>query len=247
MLTRAGTGTSQTLTAFKIPGSASAAPLGNGTAVSGSAGIVTDTGGYDPKDGSINANWGVWLTGSITENVGTTGFPGGAHYLFGNLTPAALIEARLGALVGTFPLVKLGGTTPTNNLGERALPPVGSAPGIYPTVTLDFLNRNAALGVFEWRFANNSWTFQGGSAQIFAVPGQGAGITANNLPGTCTGLGCSSGVQTAAPAALKVSGVFLGPSGDHLGVAFGAKSAGGAAAQGVQLYGPGSVKVPPGF
>jgi hypothetical protein len=242
MLTRTGTGTSQALAAFNIPGSASPAPLGNGTAVSGSAGIVTDTGG----DGSISANWGVWLTGSITENVGTTSFPGGAHYLFGSLTPAALIQARLGALVGTFPLVKLGGTTPTNNLGERAIPPVGSAPSIYPTVTLDFLNRNATLGSFGWQFTNNSWTFQGGSAQIFAVPGQGAGITASNLSGTCMGVGCSSGVQTTAPAALKVSGVFLGPSGDHLGVAFGAKS-GGAAAQGVQLYGPGNVRVPPGF
>jgi hypothetical protein len=242
MLTRAGTGTSQTLTAFKIPGSARPAPLGNGTAVSGSAGIVTDTGGYDPKDGSINANWGVWLTGSITENVGTTSFPGGAHYLFGKLTPAAVIEARLGALVGTFPLVTLGGTTPTNNLDERALSSINN----YPTVTLDFLSRNAALSSFGWQFATNTWSFQGGSAQIFAVPGQGAGITANNLPGTCTGVGCSSGVQTA-PAALKVSGVFFGPRGDYLGVAFGARSAGAAAAQGVQLYGPSSVRVPPGF
>src|SRR5882762_164591 len=134
MLTRAGTGTSQTLTAFNIPGSASPAPLGNGTAVSGTAGIVTDAGGKDPGDGSINANWGVWLTGSITENVGTTSFPGGAHYLFGNLTPAALIAARLGALVGTFPLVNLGGTIPTKNLGEKAVPPLGSAPSMYPTV-----------------------------------------------------------------------------------------------------------------
>jgi hypothetical protein len=244
MLTRAGTGTSQILTAFNIPGSASPAPLGGGTGVIGTAGIVTDAGGNG--DGSINANWGVWLTGSITENVGTTSFPGGAHYLFGNLTPAALIEARLGALVGTFPLVMLGGTTPTNNLGERALTPVGSAPSIYPTVTLDFLSQKAALSIFAWQFASNSWTFQGGSAQIFAVPGQGAGITASNLSGTCMGIGCSSGVPTTAPAALKVSGVFFGPSGDHLGVAFGAKS-GGAAAQGVQLYGPGSVRVPPGF
>jgi len=169
--------------------------------------------------------------------------------LFGNLTPAALIAARLGALVGTFPLVNLGGTIPTNNLGEKAVPPLGSAPSMYPTVALDFLNRNATLGTFEWRFASNSWLFQGGgNAQIFAVPGQGAGITANNLSGTCTGVGCGTGVPTAsAPAAFKVSGVFFGPSGDHLGVAFGANAAGGAAAQGVQLYGPGSVRVPPGF
>ena len=237
MLTRTGAGTSQTLTAFNIPGSASPAPLGDGTGVSGTAGIVTDTGGNDPGDGSINANWGVWLTGSITENVGTTSFPGGAHYMFGNLTPAAVIEARLGVLVGTFPLSMLGGTTPTNNLGESAV----SSSTNYPTVTLDFLSRNATLSSFGWQFTSSSWIFQGGNAQIFAVPGQGAGIRANDLPGTCTGVGCTPPAAAAAPpvaAALKASGVFFGPNGDYLGVAFGAKSAGGATAQGVQLYGP---------
>src|SRR5947208_6895146 len=49
MLTRTGSGTSQTLTAFNIPGTASGAALGP----------ISESGGFDPGDGSVNANWGV--------------------------------------------------------------------------------------------------------------------------------------------------------------------------------------------
>src|SRR5437879_7048195 len=88
MLTRTGSGTSQTLTAFNIPGTAS----GAATAL----GPINQFGGFDPGDGSINANWGVWASGSITDSVGTTSSPGGAHYIFGNLTPPEVIAARTG-------------------------------------------------------------------------------------------------------------------------------------------------------
>src|SRR5207247_10100349 len=74
MLTRTGSGTSQTLTAFNIPGTAS----GAATAL----GLINESGGFDPGDGSINANWGVWASGSITDGVGTTSIPDGAHYIF---------------------------------------------------------------------------------------------------------------------------------------------------------------------
>ncbi|TMI11912.1 MAG: FecR domain-containing protein, partial [Betaproteobacteria bacterium] len=63
MLTRTGSGTSQTLTAFNIPGTAS----GAATAL----GPINESGGFDPGDGSVNANWGVWAVGSITDG-GTT-------------------------------------------------------------------------------------------------------------------------------------------------------------------------------
>jgi hypothetical protein len=226
MLTRAGTGTSQTLTAFNIPGGASPAPLGNGTAVSGTAGIVTDAGGKDPGDGSINANWGVWLTGSITENVGTTSFPGGAHYLFGNLTPPDVIASKTGTLV----MGPIGGTTPTSNM-------LGNATSFtYPAIGLNFTTRQATVEQFTWTFNSGQFIFASpATGPIIVVPGQGAGIKV-------TSTGIFSGTTLTGPATAGVSGTFLGPNGDHLGVAIGIQSTVvipgtvPITAQGVQLY-----------
>src|SRR5438094_6321633 len=106
MLTRTGSGTSQTLTAFNIPGTAS----GAATAL----GPINESGGFDPGDGSVNANWGVWTSGSITDGIGTTSIPGGAHYIFGNLTPPEVIAAR----TGTLSMIAFAGTTPTSNIGS---------------------------------------------------------------------------------------------------------------------------------
>src|SRR5437879_3237401 len=103
MLTRTGSGTSQTLTAFNIPGTAS----GAATAL----GPINQSGGFDPGDGSVNANWGIWASGSITDGIGTTSIPGGAHYIFGNLTPPEVIAAR----TGTPLMFAFAGTTPTSN------------------------------------------------------------------------------------------------------------------------------------
>ena len=229
MLTRAGTGTSQTLTAFNIPGGASPAPLGNGTAVSGTAGIVTDAGGRDPGDGSINANWGVWLTGSITENVGTTSFPGGAHYLFGNLTPPDVIASKTGTLV----MGPIGGTTPTSNM-------LGNATSFtYPAIGLNFTTRQATVDRFTWTFNSGQFIFASpATGPIIVVPGQGAGISV-----TSTGTYSSNATPAVSgPATAGISGVFLGPTGDHLGVAIGMQSTVVVpgtvpiTAQGVQLY-----------
>src|SRR5437879_146479 len=105
MLTRTGSGTSQTLTAFNIPGTASGA--------ASVLGPISESGGFDPGDGSVNANWGVWALGSITDGLGTTRIPGGAHYIFGNLTPPEVIAAR----TGTLSMIPSSGTTPTSNAG----------------------------------------------------------------------------------------------------------------------------------
>src|SRR3989442_7604928 len=123
MLTRTGSGTSQTLTAFNIPGTAS----GAATAL----GPINESGGLDPGDGSVNANWGVWAVGSITDAFGTTSILGGAHYIFGNLTPPEVIAAR----TGTLSMIASGGTTPTSNIG-----PFSS--GTYPTLSLDLNTRS---------------------------------------------------------------------------------------------------------
>src|SRR5438876_5869663 len=146
MLTRTGSGTSQTLTAFNIPGTAS----GAATAL----GPINESGGFDPGDGSVNANWGIWASGSITDVTGTTSIPGGAHYIFGNLTPPEVIAAR----TGTLSMSASGGTTPTSN-GSIFLSGTGTT---YPTLSLDFDTRNVKVGAFSWSFTSGTFDFSRG-------------------------------------------------------------------------------------
>src|SRR6267143_1847440 len=207
MLTRTGSGTRQTLTAFNIPGTAS----GAATALA----LINESGGFDPGDGSVNANWGVWASGSITDSVGTTSIPGGAHYIFGNLTPPEVIAAR----TGTLSMIPAGGTTPTGNVGSFIGVPT------YPTLSLNFDTRSVQVGSFSWAFAAGTFAFlQGGTGTIFVVPG-GAGVKAS-LAGT---------FSSSVPATAAVSGAFFGPAGNHLGVGIGVTS-GAVSGQGVTIY-----------
>ena len=220
MLTRTGSGTSQTLTAFNIPGVASGAAA--------RLGPINESGGFDPGDGSVNANWGIWASGSITDVTGTTSIPGGAHYIFGNLTPPEVIAARTGTLL----MFAFSGTTPTSNIGSFSS---GTSPSqTYPTLSLNFDTRSVQVGGFSWSFGASAFNFsQGGAGTIFAVPGRGAGINAN-LVGTFSG---------SLPATAAMSGAFFGPAGDHLGVGIGVTSASTGSApvsgQGVAIYKPG--------
>ncbi len=221
MLTRTGSGTSQTLTAFDIAGVASGAAARLGP-------INESGGGFDPGDGSVNANWGVWASGSITDVTGTTSIPGGAHYIFGNLTPPEVIAAR----TGTLSMFAFAGTTPTSNT-------LGSfSSGNYPALSLNFDTRSVQVGVFNWSFVSGTFSFpQGGTGTIFVVPGRGAGIDAN-VVGTFSG---SPSIN--APATAAMSGAFFGPAGDHLGVGIGVTSANTGSTpvsgQGVAIYKPG--------
>ena len=215
MLTRTGSGTSQTLTAFNIPGTAS----GAATALA----LINESGGFDPGDGSINANWGVWASGSITDGVGTTSILGGAHYIFGNLTPPEVIAAR----TGTLSMIPSGGTTPTSNAGSF-LSGTGTT---YPTLSLNFDTRSVQVGSFSWAFTGGTFAFlQGGTGAIFVVPGKGAGVNAS-LTGT---------FSSSVPASAAMSGAFLGPAGNNLGVGIGVTSTGVTGApvsgQGVTIY-----------
>jgi len=217
MLTRTGSGTSQTLTAFNIPGTAS----GAATAL----GPINQFGGFDPGDGSINANWGVWASGSITDGVGTTSIPDGAHYIFGNLTPPEVIAARSGIL----PMTAFAFTTPTSNIP-------GAVSFSYPSLTLNFDTRAVQVGGFIWSFGVSKFDFSpGGSGAIFVVPGRGAGVNASLTTGTF-----SDAAGSAAPATAAMSGAFFGPAGDHLGVGIGVTSANTGATpvsgQGVAIY-----------
>src|SRR3989442_5855294 len=167
MLTRTGSGTSQTLTAFNIPGTAS------GTATT--LGPVNESGGgFDPGDGSVNANWGVWAVGSITDGVGTTSIPGGAHYIFGNLTPPEVIAARTGTLL----MFAFAGTTPTSNIGSFSS---GTSPSqTYATLALNFDTRSVQVVGFSWSFGASAFNFSpGGAGTLFAVPGRAPGTNAN--------------------------------------------------------------------
>src|SRR5712691_4328945 len=179
MLTRTGSGTSQTLTAFNIPATASGAATALGP-------INESGGGFDPGDGSINANWGVWATGSITDGIGTTSIPGGAHYIFGNLTPPEVIASR----TGTLSMTPFANTTPTSNIGSFS-------GGNYPDLLLNFDTSSVQVRGFIWGFGVSKFDFSpGGSGAIFVVPGRGAGINAS-LAGTYS----DSGSVTSAPAA----------------------------------------------
>src|SRR5216110_1535853 len=144
MLTRTGSGTSQTLTAFNIPGTAS----GAATAL----GPINESGGFDPGDGSVNANWGVWTSGSITDGIGTTSIPGGAHYIFGNLTPPEVIAARTGTLL----MFAFAGTTPTSSIGPFS-------GGTYPNLSLDFDMRSVKVSAFSWSFISSTFSFPAGT------------------------------------------------------------------------------------
>src|SRR5438552_3151 len=188
MLTRTGSGTSQTLTAFNIPGTAS----GAATAL----GPINESGGFDPGDGSVNANWGVWTSGSITEGLRTTSILGGAHYIFGNLTPPEVIAARTVTL-SMIPIPS-GGTTPTSNAGIFLS-------GTYPTLLLNFDTRGVQVGAFSWAFAAGTFAFlQGGTGTIFVVPGKGAGVNASITTGTF-----SDAAGSAAAASENVPVVIL--------------------------------------
>ena len=213
MLTRTGSGTSQTLTAFNIPGTAS----GAATAL----GPINQFGGFDPGDGSINANWGVWAVGSITDSVGTTSIPGGAHYIFGNLTPPEVIAARTGILS----MISSGGTTPTSSIG-----PFSS--GTYPNLSLNFDTRSVQVGAFSWSFTVGTFSFPAGAGTIFVAPGKGAGVNASITGGTFSNV----------PATATMSGAFFGPAGNLLGVGIGVTSAPVTGApvsgQGVTIYTP---------
>jgi hypothetical protein len=223
MLTRTGTGTSQTLTAFHIPGVASGAATTLGP-------INEFGGGADPGDGSVNANWGVWASGSITDGIGTTSIPGGAHYIFGNLTPPEVIAARSGIL----PMTAFAFTTPTSNIP-------GAVSFSYPSLTLNFDTRAVQVGGFIWSFGASKFDFSlGGAGTILIVPGRGAGINASMVGAF------SVSAASIAPAAAAMSGAFFGPAGDHLGVGIGVVSANAGAslpvsAQGAAIYKPGGI------
>ncbi|HSE02259.1 MAG TPA: FecR family protein [Burkholderiales bacterium] len=225
MLSLSGGRSGATLTAYNIPAGTTLtyqSPNSFPVAETGVlTGTVVDTGSVP----SINTHWGRWTSGNFTDlNGAFTLGPGGTgmHYMLGDLAPPDVVASK----TGTFSFNPIGGTTPTNNLGETA------SSFNYPTLSINFTSRAASLGGFNWIFPSNNWSFSPGSANV-VIKAQGAGIQGSYTGGGCTGTGCGVSVPTAIT--LGVSGTFFGMKGNDVGMAFGA-TAGSATAAGVQLY-----------
>jgi len=109
----------------------------------------------------------------------------------------------------------VAGTAPTNQLGQT---------GTFSTsVTVNFTGQTVAFGTSSFNFpSSDSWSFPGGTTSIQIAPGKGAFID-QVVNGTCSGSTC----LTSTPAVLGKTGIFMGPTGDHLGVAFQARTTSG--------------------
>ncbi|MBM3359203.1 MAG: hypothetical protein FJY54_15935 [Betaproteobacteria bacterium] len=218
-LTLSGSGASTVLLDFTVlPGFSAESGGGTFAATGTSSGSVIN----DTTTNAINANWGRWTGGSVTELDSTpTPIPISAnnqfHYLLGPLTPPDVVAAKN----GTFPLSIVGGTMPTNNLGELGSFSIGG-----PTV--NFTARTVSATSFGFTFYSQSWAFPGASMPIQFATGKGAFID-----GVVTGGSLNSSV----PANLGVTGIFMGPAGNHLGVGFNAVTTGSSAhASTAQLF-----------
>jgi hypothetical protein len=219
-LTTSGSGSSQTLLAFSVS-NPDLGPLAGDALEPGD--VINQT----AAGNSLNAYWGLWMAGSATDSNGTTSifnFSGdGAnifHYLVGPSTPPEVIAAK----TGTLPYGLVGGTTPTNNIGETG------TFSIRGPVVVDFVGRTVAFPDTSVTFTSQSWNFPAPSPAPITIQPGGASV-ASASGGTCLGNACSG-----SSALLHRSGIFMGPVGDHLGVAHQARTDGGSAMQTIQIF-----------
>ncbi len=207
-------GTTQKLSGLSVPPGSNAEP-GGGTGTvtasvsSSSINVIDET-----APNSLNAHWGRWTSGTFTDTPSSTTFsPNNQfHYLYGPLTPPDVVAAK----TGTFTMSLVGGTTPTNQLGELAT-------NFSSSLSVDFTARSANFGNTIFTFPSDTWSFAGGATAIQIAAGKGAFID-QVTTGTCTG---SCGGTNGTPATLGKTGIFMGPLGDHLGVAFSATTTSG--------------------
>jgi hypothetical protein len=203
------------LTSFNVPAGSTANPATG--AYSGSATIVEDL----SFPNALGAFWGRWHNGSATDATGTTTFLSGNffHYLAGPNTPPEVIAAKVGS--ANFDLVP-GTFAATNNAGEL----IGSLTGT--RFIVDFTARTVAFPATSFAFGQSgqNWTFaQPSPSPIMIQPGRGAFVE-STATGTCAGGSCT----TLSNATLSRTAVFMGPVGDHLGVAFSGRTTGGTGA-----------------
>ena len=209
------------LSSFSVPaGSTANSATG---AYSGSA-----TGTFAVEDmtvsNALGAIWGRWFDGSATDARGTTTFSSGnvLHYLVGPSTPPEVIAAKVGTF--GFDLVP-NSFVATNNLGETASLSSGR-------LTVDFTARTVGFPSLAVNFQSQPWSFPANTAPIVVQPGRG-GFVSDSVAGSCGPITSCNGT-----ALLSRTGAFMGPAGDHLGVAFQARTLSGTPAnmQGTALY-----------
>ena len=199
--------TSQKLIGLSVPPGSDAEPGGGSSTATAStvSGSVID----ETVSNSLNAHWGRWTSGTFVDSSTTTiSTTNQFHYLYGPLTPPEVVAGK----TGTFTMSMVGGTTPTNQLGQTAT-------SFSTSLTVDFTAQTATFGPTSFTFPSDSWTFLSGTTPIQISAGKGAFID-QVTTGTCSGSTCS----TSTPATLGKTGIFMGPSGDHLGVSFSAKT-----------------------
>jgi hypothetical protein len=200
------------VTGFNVPAGSTANPATG--AYSGSAANVQPMG----SSSALGARWGRWFDGSATDASGTTTFSSGNffHYLVGPNTPPEVIAAKVG--MANFDLVS-GTFAATNNGGDA-----GVISGT--RFIVDFTSRTLAFPASTFVFSGQNpqtWTFGAPSpSPINIQPGRGAWAE-SSVAGTCSNGSCS----TLSNATLSRTAVFMGPVGDHLGVAFNARTTGG--------------------
>jgi len=221
-----GTGTSTLLLGFKLPGTQFAGTNPNTsevtTGAAGSAGNVIN----ETSANSLNVFWGRWIGGTFTDNSGTTTLSTNNqfHYMVGPLTPPEVFAAKS----GSFLMSPLFGTTPTNNLGESGT--FGFSSPFGPIV--NFTARTVSFPGASYGFTSQTWSFPSSSTALQIRAGQGAFIDNVVSGGTCAGAGCSGSAN------LGMTGIFMGPKGDHLGISFNARTTSGppAGAQSTKLF-----------
>ena len=200
--------TPQILTGITVPPGFSAEPGGGSIAFSGStvSGSVID----ETVTNSLNAHWGRWTSGTFVDSSTTTITANNQfHYLYGPLTPPEVVAGK----TGSFAMSMVAGTTPTNQLGQTAT-------AFSTSLTVNFTGQTVTFGPTSFSFPLDTWTFLSGTTAIQISPGRGAFID-QVTTGTCSGSTC------AGTAVLGKTGIFMGPLGDHLGVAFSARTTSG--------------------
>jgi hypothetical protein len=200
------------VTGFSVPSGSTANPATGGYA--GTAKSPVD----DSFPNALGALWGRWFDGSVTDASGTSTFLSGNffHYLIGPSTPPEVVAAKRGSF--GFDLVA-GTLNVSNNFGD-----VGSMSNT--RFTVDFTGRTVTFPVTSFVFSasGQNWNFLAppNPSPIMIQPGRGAFVE-STATGSCTGGTCT----TFSNATLARTATFMGPAGDHLGVALHGRTTGG--------------------
>jgi len=180
--------------------------------------------------------WGRWNSGSINDGGTpvTLSSTTQSHFLHAPLTPQETMASKTGtlALQSTFP----GGygTSPTNNFGST--PTSGSM----PTITINFTSQSVSVGSSFLNFPSagsgtQNWSFSSGTGTL--VLANGGAYFLVNATGSCSSGGTACNGTSSFTANRQAAGIFIGPAGDHAGVAL-SGAAGSSQFSTVRVYCP---------